>query len=87
MVYYVNDWFNPSQKKKKKKEKREREWKKIGLIFLKRRKKKQKMYNFLKAQFFFLHFIIVGVKGQGAHIFVYIGPGAQSEDIKQPKDR
>ena len=65
--------------KKKKKE--------IGLIFLKRRKKKQKMYNFLKAQFFFLHFIIVGVKGQGAHIFVYIGPGAQSEDIKQPKDR
>ena len=45
------------------------------------------MYNFLKAQFFFLHFIIVGVKGQGAHIFVYIGPGAQSEDVKQPKDR
>ena len=48
MVCYVNDWFNPSPKKK---EKRERERKKIGLIFLKRRKKKQKMYNF------FLHII------------------------------
>ena len=57
MVCYVNDWFNPSQKKKKKERERERERKKIGLIFLKRRKKKQKMYNFLKAQFFFLHII------------------------------
>ena len=25
----------------------------------------------------------MGMKGQGAHIYVYIGPGAQSEDIKQ----
>ena len=30
--------------------------------------------------------IIVGVKGQRAHVHVYIGPGAQSEDVKQPKD-
>ena len=25
---------------------------------------------------------IVGVKGQGAHIYVYVGPIAQSEDSK-----
>ena len=25
----------------------------------------------------------VRVKGQGAHIYVYIGLGAQSEDVKQ----
>ena len=30
--------------------------------------------------------IIVEVKGQGAHIYVYIGPGAQSEDIKQSEE-
>ena len=29
---------------------------------------------------------IVGVKGQGAHVHVYIGPGTQSEDIQQPED-
>ena len=28
----------------------------------------------------------MGVKGQGAHVHVYIGPGTQSEDIKQPED-
>ena len=29
---------------------------------------------------------IVGVKGQGAHIYVYIGLGVQFEDIKQLED-
>ena len=29
---------------------------------------------------------IVGVIGPRAHIYVYIGPGAQSEDVKQFKD-
>ena len=29
---------------------------------------------------------IVGVKGQGAHIYVYIGLGAQSEVVKQLED-
>ena len=24
----------------------------------------------------------VGVKGQRAHIYIYVGPGAQSEDVK-----
>ena len=28
----------------------------------------------------------MGVKGQGAHIYVYIRPGAQSEDVKQSED-
>ena len=30
--------------------------------------------------------IIVGVVGPGAHIYVYIGPGAQPKDIKQSGD-
>jgi len=30
--------------------------------------------------------IIVGVIGLGAFIYVYIGSGAQSEDVKQSKD-
>jgi len=31
--------------------------------------------------------VCVGVKGQGAHIYVYIRSGVQSEDVKQPEDR
>ena len=30
---------------------------------------------------------IVGVIGLGAHIYVYIGPWAQFEDVKQSEDR
>ena len=30
--------------------------------------------------------LFVGVIGPGAHIYVYIGPEAQSEDIKWAKD-
>ena len=29
----------------------------------------------------------MGVKGQGAHIYVYVGSRAQSEDFKQLEDR
>ena len=28
----------------------------------------------------------MGVKGQGAYIYVYIGLGTQSEDVKQPEN-
>ena len=60
MVCYVNDWFNPSQKKKKKKKKRKEKVKikKDWFNLFKKKKKEKKMYNFLKAQFFFSHIII-----------------------------
>ena len=31
--------------------------------------------------------VFVGVAGPGAHIYVYIGPWAQSEDVKQSENR
>ena len=30
--------------------------------------------------------MVVGVIGSGAHIYVYIGLGAQSEDVRQSED-
>ena len=43
--------------------------------------------NTMYSVYIYIYINIVGVKGQGAHIYVYIGPRAQSEDVKQREDR